>query len=61
MEEVITMKSLKLRTQLSLSFAMVIGLLVVLVGIAYWRLESMSQGFAEYRCQADNAKLFGKL
>ena len=42
-------KNLKLRTQLNLGFAVVIMLLVIVAGTAYWGLERAFEGFTEYR------------
>ncbi len=47
-------KNLKLRTQLNLGFAVVIVLLVIVAGTAYWGLDGAFEGFTEYRRQARN-------
>ena len=50
-------KNLKLRTQLNSGFAVVIALLAIAVGVAYWGLDNTFQGFVEYQRQVDNTKL----
>ena len=42
-------KTLKLSTQLNLGFAVVIALLVVVGGTAWWGLGGAADGFSEYR------------
>ncbi|MCB1918759.1 MAG: bacteriohemerythrin [Candidatus Competibacteraceae bacterium] len=53
-------KNLKLRTQLSLGFATVIALLVIISGTAYWGLDGAFGGFTEYRRIARMTKEVGR-
>jgi methyl-accepting chemotaxis protein len=48
-------KNLKLRTQLNSGFAVIIVLLIIVAGTAYWGLSSTFDGFSEYRRIARNS------
>ena len=49
-------KNLKLRTQLNSGFAIVIALLIIIAGTAYWGLQKSFEGFAEYHRQSLNGE-----
>ncbi|HRC72746.1 MAG TPA: methyl-accepting chemotaxis protein, partial [Candidatus Competibacter sp.] len=46
---------LKLRAQLNIGFALVITLLVIVSGTAYWGLQTAFKGFSEYRAIGRNS------
>ncbi|MBK7543588.1 MAG: hypothetical protein IPI57_17930 [Candidatus Competibacteraceae bacterium] len=48
-------KKLRLRTQLNIGFALVITLLVIVSGTAYWGLQASFKGFGEYRAIGRNS------
>lgn len=51
----IMFKKLRLRTQLNIGFALVITLLVIVSGTAYWGLQASFKGFGEYRAIGRNS------
>jgi len=53
-EDILVFKNLKLRTQLNLGFTLVIALLIIIAGTAYWGLNGAFKGFIEYSRQSSN-------